>query len=98
MTDVDKNVRHLDTGSATASEEAAVHLLDERGSNGESSFQPKAVPHFTPAERAARGKAARGELPRWAHAGWEPAPRRRDPVDLLEEQAQTRLPELGPIR
>ena len=54
--------------------------------------------HFTPAERAARGKAARGELPRSAHAGWEPGPRRRDPVDLLEEQAQTRLPELGPIR
>ena len=26
------------------------------------------------------------------------APRRTDPVDLLEEQAQTRLPELGPIR
>ena len=29
---------------------------------------------------------------------WEPAPLRRDPVDLLEEQAATRLPELGPIR
>ena len=56
------------------------------------------MPHFTPAERAARGKAARGELPRSAHAAWEPAPRRRDPIDLLEEQAQTRLPELGPIR
>ena len=54
--------------------------------------------HFTPAERMARGKAARGELPRSAHAGWEPRPRRADPVDLLEEQAQTRLPELGPIR
>ena len=56
------------------------------------------MPHFTPAERAARGKAARGELPRSAHAVWEPAPRRPDPVDLLEEQARTRLPELGPIR
>jgi uncharacterized protein (DUF2252 family) len=56
------------------------------------------VPHFTPAERAARGKAARTELPRSAHAGWSPGPRRRDPVELLEEQAKTRLPELGPIR
>ena len=54
--------------------------------------------HFTAAERVARGKAARGELPRSAHAGWEPGPGRTDPVDLLEEQAQTRLPELGPIR
>ena len=56
------------------------------------------LPHFTPAERAARGKAARGEIPRSSHAGWEPAPLRRNPVELLEEQAQTRLPELIPIR
>ena len=59
---------------------------------------PLAGPHFTPAERIARGKAARGELPRSAHAAWEPGPGRADPVALLEEQAQTRLPELGPIR
>src|SRR5213075_902615 len=58
----------------------------------------KAVPHSTPRESAARGKAARAELPRSAHSGWEPAPMRRDPIDLLEGQAQTRLPELGPIR
>ena len=54
--------------------------------------------HFTADERVARGKAVRGELPRSAHAGWEPGPGRTDPVELLEEQAQTRLPELGPIR
>jgi len=54
--------------------------------------------HSTPGESAARGKAARGELPRSAHGAWEPAPRRRDPVGLLEDQAETRLPELGPIR
>ena len=29
---------------------------------------------------------------------WEPPPHRRDPVDLLEEQAATRVPELVPIR
>jgi hypothetical protein len=56
------------------------------------------VPHFTPAERAARGKAARRELPRSAHANWEPLGHRPDPVALLEEQAETRLPELVPIR
>jgi uncharacterized protein (DUF2252 family) len=54
--------------------------------------------HFTPTERAARGRAARAELPRSAHAAWEPAPRRSDPIDLLDEQARTRLPELVPIR
>ena len=53
---------------------------------------------LTPAERAARGKQARGEVPRSSHAEWEPAADRRDPVELLEEQAATRLPELLPIR
>jgi uncharacterized protein (DUF2252 family) len=56
------------------------------------------VPHFTPAERVARGKAARAEAPRSGHADWEASPTRRDPVELLEEQAQTRVPELVPIR
>jgi uncharacterized protein (DUF2252 family) len=59
---------------------------------------PKGVVHFTPSERAARGRAARAHLPRAAHGSWEPAVNRRDPVDLLEEQARTRLPELIPVR
>ena len=49
-------------------------------------------------ERSERGRAARKEVPRSAHALWEPAPDRRDPVDLLEEQASTRVPELVPLR
>ena len=65
--------------------------------DGDSSV-PKAVPHFTTDERVARGKAARAEVPRSAHAEWEPASNRRDPVDLLEEQAKTRVPELVPLR
>ena len=56
------------------------------------------VEHFTPDERAARGKAARAEVPRRVHGEWEPSPHRPDPVVLLEEQAQTRVPELVPIR
>src|SRR3954471_24802779 len=56
------------------------------------------VEHFTAAERAARGRAARALVPRSSHAGWEPAPGRRDPVAVLAEQAQTRVPELVPIR
>src|SRR6187399_2626768 len=61
-------------------------------------LEPEETPHFTPAERAARGRAARSEIPRSAHGAWEPAPMRRDPVGLLEEQAQHRLPDLVPIR
>jgi uncharacterized protein (DUF2252 family) len=60
--------------------------------------EPRKIAHFTADERAARGKAARAEVPRRSHAEWEPPPHRPDPVDLLEEQAQTRVPELVPIR
>ena len=56
------------------------------------------VVHLSVEERAARGKAARAEVPRSVHAAWEPPPHRPIPVELLEEQAQTRVPELVPIR
>src|SRR4051794_24502506 len=56
------------------------------------------VEHPSKPERLARGKAARAEVPRSAHAGWEPPSVRRDPIAVLEEQALTRVPELVPIR
>jgi uncharacterized protein (DUF2252 family) len=56
------------------------------------------VPHFTAAERVARGKAERAEVPRSTHADWDPPSNRRNPVDLLEEQAKSRVQELVPIR
>jgi uncharacterized protein (DUF2252 family) len=56
------------------------------------------VPHLTVAERTARGKAARSEVPRSGHGVFEPSPTRADPVELLERQAATRVPELVPIR
>ena len=56
------------------------------------------VPHLSVAERAARGKAARAEVPRSSHAFFEPAAHRPDPIDLLERQADARVPELVPIR
>src|SRR5216684_61475 len=54
--------------------------------------------HLTPAERAARGKAARAEVPRDSHAIFDPPPNRPDPVALLQEQAAARVPELVPVR
>src|ERR1700757_1691201 len=56
------------------------------------------VPHLTVAERVARGKAARAEVPRSSHAGFVASPERVDPVALLERQAETRVSELVPIR
>ena len=56
------------------------------------------VEHLSVAERMARGKAARAQAPRSAHAVYEPAPDRGDPIELLQRQARTRIPELVPIR
>lgn len=53
---------------------------------------------LTPAERAARGRAARADVPRSSHAAFTPAADRPDPVALLEEQAASRVPELVSIR
>jgi uncharacterized protein (DUF2252 family) len=52
----------------------------------------------SPAERAAAGREARRKTPRSSHAGVELGPDRPDPVALLEQQAETRVPELVPIR
>jgi uncharacterized protein (DUF2252 family) len=60
--------------------------------------RPKVVVHLTVDERIARGKAARAEVPRSRHAEYEAPHDRPDPVDLLEEQARSRVPELVPIR
>jgi uncharacterized protein (DUF2252 family) len=57
-----------------------------------------AVPHLSVAERVARGKAARAEVPRASHAAFTPPPGRADPLEVLESQASTRVPELVPIR
>ena len=56
------------------------------------------VAHLTPDERVARGKAARSEVPRSSHGRWAAAQNRPDPVALLEEQGESRVPELVPIR
>ena len=56
------------------------------------------VPHLSVAERVARGRAARKEVPRSSHGAFERAPHQADPLELLESQAKTRVPELVPIR
>lgn len=50
------------------------------------------------AEHARRGKLARRSVPIAQHADWDRETKRRDPIGLLEEQAQSRVPELIPIR
>ncbi|HYK68997.1 MAG TPA: DUF2252 domain-containing protein [Streptosporangiaceae bacterium] len=51
-----------------------------------------------PAERASYGKSVRTLVPREEHAALDLPADRRDPIDLLESQAATRLPDLVPVR
>jgi uncharacterized protein (DUF2252 family) len=59
-----------------------------------------APPHelHTPQEWRMLGRKHRAVVPRSSHAHWEPPHDRPDPVDVLEEQARTRVPDLVPIR
>ncbi len=54
--------------------------------------------HLTPADRTARGEDARARTPRESHAVFAPAADRPDPLDLLQEQNLSRVPELVPLR
>jgi uncharacterized protein (DUF2252 family) len=71
--------------------------VDENQTKKDKSGSIAQVPHFSVAERAARGRATRSECPRTSHAGFELAPD-RDPVAILEAQAPSRVAELVPLR
>ena len=85
-------VEHITDGH---NELASVAVRERAGSR---QARPRAVAHLTGSERAASGKAARAVAPRSSHGAWEPAADRRDPVEMLEEQAASRVPELVPLR
>jgi uncharacterized protein (DUF2252 family) len=68
-----------------------------RDEGGRTAPSHTVIAHLTPEERRARGKAARNEVPLESHAVFAPEIR-LDPIELLEEQATTRVPELVPIR
>ncbi|MFF7277824.1 DUF2252 domain-containing protein [Streptomyces griseorubiginosus] len=53
---------------------------------------------LSPAERAAIGKNARARASRSSHGFLEAGPERFDPVEVIERQSATRVPELVPIR
>jgi uncharacterized protein (DUF2252 family) len=52
----------------------------------------------TAVESAAEGKAARSAASRSSHAGFQAPADRADPIAILEAQAQSRVPDLVPIR
>jgi hypothetical protein len=56
------------------------------------------IKRLTPAERAAKGRQLRSQVPRSSHAGFERPSDRPDPIELLVEQSSSRLQDLVPIR
>ena len=89
-----------DDGATTASERAAAPRSETRRDDRRAwhGRGPSSSKRESAEARAASGKAARADTPRADHAVWEPPTQRSDPVELLEEQARTRVPELVPIR
>jgi uncharacterized protein (DUF2252 family) len=59
--------------------------------------EKKAATYLTPGAREARGKTARGRVPRATHADLELGSD-RDPVAIVDEDTPSRVPELVPIR
>ena len=86
------------------------HLAELRGASALAPVEGTGTPAVAEAAEGARREAADGRrarrarprgapvVPRSPHGRWEPPADRADPVELLEEQARTRVPELVPIR
>ena len=71
----------------------------KRDKPGRAARAEAATPRLVSAEeRRAQGKALRAAVAREDHGGWKPPADRRDPVDLLIETNEGRLPALVPIR
>lgn len=67
-------------------------------SNGKTGQIPAFAPRPSRQELVARGVELRKKCQRRAHAGWVAPANRPDPVHLVEEGNQGRIPELLPIR
>jgi uncharacterized protein (DUF2252 family) len=68
-----------------------------RQASGRRPARAGTVEHLSRADRVARGKDARGVAPLESHSEFRPDGS-RDPVGLLLGQAQSRVPELVPVR
>jgi uncharacterized protein (DUF2252 family) len=77
-------------------EDAAARRSGTRAS-GQGQGQTGTVEHLSRADRVARGKDARAVAPLESNAEFSPGPG-RDPVGLLLGQAESRVPELVPVR
>lgn len=77
--------------SSTDEEAVKISTPEVQTVVGDSSFRSRD-------DRIAAGKAIREQVPRQSHASWNPPKNRRDPIQILQESNQDRMPELVPIR
>lgn len=73
-------------------------LVDEGKEMDTTAVSVREPKHLSVRERRDLGRAARKTVPREEHAAWRAPDRRRSPVDILEDQAASRLPDLVPVR
>ena len=85
-----------DAGISTARIDPTTSTQTPEGEHGHAT-PASTVEHLSRKERQARGKAARKVVPLESQAEFAPEVR-LDPIDLLQEQAKKRVPELKPIR
>ena len=81
----------------TMTTEGGVPASRAARASGKGSVRAGAVERLSRADRVARGKDARAVAPLESHAEFQPAGS-RDPVGLLLGQAESRVPELVPVR
>ena len=81
----------------TAKTDGAAARRPGARASGRGAAQPASAERLSRAERVARGKDARAVAPLDSHAEFRPG-RSRDAVGLLLGQAQSRVPELVPVR
>jgi len=89
-----------------ASQRSDVRLVERTGQkpspgeqSTEASLRSAAEDQYrTAPERRAEGKALRDDVPREAHGGWKPPRDRRNPIEILVESDEGRVPDLVPIR
>ena len=85
-----------DTQRPTASIKSDEHLVDTV--EGRHSVEHGVNVRLRRNERRATGKALRDRVPHAQHSEWSPPASRRDPVDLVIESSQGRIPDPIPIR
>jgi uncharacterized protein (DUF2252 family) len=85
------------TRAAAKAFEGEEEKIAGAGTRVDSSLEGR-VTHVSSAKSAAKGRDCRRAVPRSVHGAWEPPPNRLSPVEIISAQAESREPDLVPIR